>query len=112
MTKALGMIETLGLIASLEAGDAMVKSADVRLVKKEIIGGGLVTVVVEGDVGAVQAAIEVGVEAASCVAELVASHVIPHPDEGIASIIQTGEVAEKQSPKETPKKPQSKTEKK
>lgn len=91
MAKALGMVETRGLIGSIEAADAMIKAADVHLVKQEKIDGGLVSVLVEGDVGAVQAAVEAGKEAAARVGELIAYHVIPHPDEGIASIIQQKE---------------------
>lgn len=87
MAKALGMVETRGLIGSIEAADAMIKAADVHLVKQEKIDGGLVSVLVEGDVGAVQAAVDAGKEAADRVGELVAYHVIPHPDEGIATII-------------------------
>lgn len=88
MPKALGMIETRGLIGSIEAADAMIKAADVHLVKQEKIDGGLVSVLVEGDVGAVQAAVEAGKEAADRVGELIAYHVIPHPDEGVSTIIQ------------------------
>lgn len=88
MPKALGMIETRGLIGSIEAADAMIKAADVRLVKQEKIDGGLVSVLVEGDVGAVQAAVEAGKAAADRVGELIAYHVIPHPDEGVSAVIQ------------------------
>lgn len=86
MAKALGMVETKGLIGSIEAADAMVKAADVSLVNQEKIDGGLVTVLVEGDVGAVQAAVDAGKEAASRIGEFIASHVIPHPDEGVEVI--------------------------
>ena len=76
---ALGMIETKGLIGSIEAADAMVKAANVTLIGKEHIGGGLVTVMVRGDVGAVKAATDAGAAAAQRVGELVSVHVIPRP---------------------------------
>jgi ethanolamine utilization protein EutM len=79
--EALGMIETKGLIASIEAADAMVKAANVVLVGKEYIGAGFVTVMVRGDVGAVKAATDAGAAAARRVGELVAVHVIPRPHE-------------------------------
>jgi microcompartment protein CcmL/EutN len=84
---ALGMVETRGLTASIEAADAMLKAADVELIGTEKIGSGLVTVMVQGDVGAVKAAVEAGEEAASRVGELVAVHVIPRPHNSIAGII-------------------------
>ena len=77
--KALGMIETRGLVASIEAADAMVKAANVTLTCKEHVGGGLVTVMVRGDVGAVKAAVDAGAAAAERVGELVSVHVIPRP---------------------------------
>jgi microcompartment protein CcmL/EutN len=83
MARALGMIETRGLIGSIEAADAMLKSADVTLVKQEKVDAALVTVLVQGDVSAVQAAVDAGKEAAVRVGELVSAHVIPHPDEEI-----------------------------
>ncbi|WP_066306949.1 BMC domain-containing protein [Bacillus sp. FJAT-29814] len=76
---ALGMIETRGLVASLEAADAMVKAANVNLVGKVHVGGGIVTVLVTGDVGAVKAATEAGSDAAQRVGELLSVHVIPRP---------------------------------
>ncbi|MHB9095839.1 MAG: ethanolamine utilization microcompartment protein EutM [Eubacteriales bacterium] len=76
---ALGLIETKGLVASIEAADAMVKAANVTLVGKEHVGGGLVTVMVRGDVGAVKAATDAGAAAAQRVGELVSVHVIPRP---------------------------------
>ncbi|WP_051330777.1 BMC domain-containing protein [Aneurinibacillus terranovensis] len=91
MPKALGMIETRGLVGSIEAADAMIKAADVRLVKQEKVDGAIVTVLVEGDVSAVYAAIEAGKEAAAKVGELLASHVIPHPDKEIQGILQKEE---------------------
>ncbi|MBG9450947.1 ethanolamine utilization protein [Cytobacillus firmus] len=83
MARALGMIETRGLIGSIEAADAMLKAADVMLVKQEKVDAALVTVLVQGDVSAVQAAVDAGKEAAARVGELVSAHVIPHPDEEI-----------------------------
>ncbi|MDM8202626.1 BMC domain-containing protein [Fournierella massiliensis] len=76
---ALGMIEAKGLIASIEAADAMVKAANVTLIGKERVGGGLITVLVRGDVGAVKAATDAGAAAAQRVGELVSVHVIPRP---------------------------------
>jgi ethanolamine utilization protein EutM len=82
MNESLGMVETRGYVGSVEASDAMVKAASVSLVKQIQIGGGLVTVLVKGDVGSVKAAVEAGAEAAKRVGELVGSHVIarPHPE--------------------------------
>lgn len=79
MSESLGMIETIGFIGAIEASDAMVKAANVALIKREYTLGGYVAVVVRGDVGAVQASVDAGVEAASRVGELVSSHVIPQP---------------------------------
>jgi ethanolamine utilization protein EutM len=90
LSKALGMIETRGLIASIVAADAMVKAADVRLIKKEKVDAGLVAILVEGDVGAVQAAVDAGKYAAQTVGVLVSSHVIPRPDEGVGVILTNG----------------------
>ena len=84
---ALGMIETKGLVASIEAADAMVKAANVRLIGKELVGFGLVTVMVRGDVGAVKAAVEAGAAAAKRVGELISVHVIPSPHEDIEEIL-------------------------
>lgn len=77
--EALGMIETRGLIGAIEAADSMVKAANVSLIGTEKIGSGLVTVMVRGDVGAVKAAVDAGVSAASSVGEVVSSYVIPRP---------------------------------
>ncbi len=76
---ALGLIETKGLVAAIEAADAMVKAANVTLVGKEHVGGGLVTIMVRGDVGAVKAATDAGAAAAGRVGELISVHVIPRP---------------------------------
>lgn len=83
MNTAIGLIETKGLIALVEATDAMAKAANVQIVKRVSIGGGLVTTVVTGDVGSVRAAVEAGSAAASQVGDLVGSHVIPRPAEGL-----------------------------
>ena len=84
---ALGMVETMGLIGSVEAADAMVKAANVTLVSKEYIGAGYVTVLVRGDVGAVKAATDAGAAAARRVGELVAVHVIPRPHADVDRIL-------------------------
>lgn len=84
---ALGMIETKGLVASLEAADAMVKAANVHLVGKVHVGGGIVTVLVTGDVGAVKAATDAGSAAAERVGELLSVHVIPRPHNELDSIL-------------------------
>ena len=85
--EALGMIETRGLPAAVEAADAMVKAAEVVLVGTEKIGSGLVSVIVRGDVGAVKAATEVGAECAAKLGELVAVHVIPRPHNDVEKIL-------------------------
>ncbi len=85
--EALGMIETRGLTAAVEAADAMVKAAEVVLVGTEKIGSGLVSVIVRGDVGAVKAATEVGAECAAKLGELVAVHVIPRPHGDVEKIL-------------------------
>ena len=86
---ALGMIETKGLIGSIEAADAMVKAANVYLVGKEYIGGGLVTVMVRGAVGEVKAATDAGAAAAQRVGELISVHVIPRPHSEVEGILPT-----------------------
>ena len=87
--EALGMIETRGLTAAVEAADQMVKAAEVTLIGTEKIGSGLVSVMVRGDVGAVKAATEVGAECAAKLGELVAVHVIPRPHTDVESILPT-----------------------
>ncbi len=89
MTKneALGMIETKGLVGAIEAADAMVKAANVTLIGKEFVGGGLVTVMVRGDVGAVKAATDAGAAAAQRVGELLSVHVIPRPHAEVEDIL-------------------------
>ena len=86
-TNALGMIETKGLVGAIEAADAMVKSANVQLVGRVQVGGGLVTVMVRGDVGAVKAATDAGAAAAERVGELISVHVIPRPHEEVEFIL-------------------------
>lgn len=83
MQQAIGLIETKGLLALVEATDAMAKAANVEIVKRVDIGGAFVTTVVCGDVGSVRAAVEAGAAAASQVGELVSSHIIPRPAEGL-----------------------------
>ena len=85
--EALGLIETKGLVAAIEAADAMVKTANVVLTGKEYIGAGLVMVTVRGDVGAVKAATDAGAAAARRVGELVAVHVIPRPHDEVEKIL-------------------------
>ena len=87
---ALGMIETNGFIGAVEAADAMVKTANIVLVGKEYIGAGYVTVMVRGDVGAVQAATDAGAAAARRVGELVSVHVIPRPHTEVEKILPQG----------------------
>jgi len=89
MGDALGLIETRGLVASIEAADAMVKAANVTLVGCEKVGGGMVTVMVRGDVGAVQAATQAGAEAARRVGELISVHVIPRPHAEVSRMLES-----------------------
>ncbi|MDE0817719.1 MAG: BMC domain-containing protein [Pirellulaceae bacterium] len=86
MESAIGLIETRGLVGLVEATDAMAKAANVQIVKRVDIGGGLVTSIVSGDVGSVRAAVEAGGNAASQVGELVSTHVIPRPAEGLSEV--------------------------
>ena len=83
MNDAIGLIETKGLVALVEATDAVAKAANVEVVKRIQIGGGLVTTIVRGDVGSVRAAVEAGSNAAQHVGELIGAHVIPRPAEGV-----------------------------
>jgi len=89
--EALGMVETKGLVGAVEAADAMVKAAAVTLTGKEKVGGGLITVMVRGDVGSVKAAVEAGAAAAGRVGELVSVHVIPRPHGDIEAILPVKE---------------------
>ena len=85
--EALGLIETRGLTAAIEAADAMVKAAEVTLIGTEKIGSGLVSVMVRGDVGAVKAAVEAGSATASRLGEVIATHVIPRPHSDVEQIL-------------------------
>ena len=87
MNEALGMVETRGLVAAIEAADAMLKAANVELVGTEKIGSGLVSVMVRGDVGAVKAAVESGTAAAQRLGEIIATHVIPRPHADVEKIL-------------------------
>ena len=87
--EALGMVETRGLVAAIEAADSMVKAANVQLIGTEKIGSGLVTVMVRGDVGAVKSAVEAGSTSASRLGELIATHVIPRPHADVEKILPT-----------------------
>jgi len=86
MQNAIGLVETRGLVGLVEATDAMAKAANVKVEKRVQIGGGLVTTVVSGDVGSVRAAVEAGANAAGQVGELMSSHVIPRPAEGLTEV--------------------------
>jgi len=83
MNEAIGMVETKGLIATIESSDAMLKSANVSLVKQVQIGGGFVTTIIKGDVGSVRAAVDAGAAAAAKVGELVSAHILPRPAAGL-----------------------------
>ena len=85
--EALGMVETRGLVAAIEAADAMVKAANVELIGTEKIGSGLVSVMVRGDVGAVKAAVEAGSSSAAGLGEVIATHVIPRPHGDVEKIL-------------------------
>ena len=85
--EALGMVETRGLVAAIEAADAMLKAANVELIGTEKIGSGLVTVMVRGDVGAVKASTEAGSAAASKLGQIIATHVIPRPHSDVEKIL-------------------------
>ena len=87
--EALGMIETRGLVAAIEAADARVKAANVELIGTEKIGSGLVSVMVRGDVGAVKSAVEAGGSAATRLGEIIATHVIPRPHGDVEKILPT-----------------------
>jgi len=89
-SEALGLVETKGLVGAIEAADTMVKAANVSLIGREQIGAGYVTVMVQGDVGAVQAATDAGAEAAKAVGELVSVHVIPRPHPDVESMLTQG----------------------
>ncbi|MFN0195672.1 MAG: BMC domain-containing protein [Planctomycetaceae bacterium] len=83
--EAIGLIETKGLVAQIEAADAMLKAANVKLVKQISIGGAYITTVIQGDVGSVRAAVDAGASAASRVGDLISSHIIARPDQSLMS---------------------------
>jgi len=87
MNEAIGLIETKGFVAVVEAADAMLKAANVKLIKYQSIGGGYVTVIVEGDVGAVKAAVDAGAAAAKRIGEIFSVHVIPRPHEETSKLL-------------------------
>ncbi len=99
MKEALGLVETRGFVGAIEAADAMVKAANVKIVGKEKTGSGLVTIMVRGDVGAVKAAIEAGGEAARRVGELVSVHIIPRPHEDVELLLGNAKAKTKATPK-------------
>jgi ethanolamine utilization protein EutM len=86
--QALGFVETRGLVAAIQAADAMVKAANVKLVTKQQPGGGLISIVVQGDVGAVKAAVDAGAAAASQIGKVVSAHIIARPHEGMEDILE------------------------
>jgi microcompartment protein CcmL/EutN len=96
MAEALGLVETKGFVGMVEASDAMVKAAKVRLVGFEKIGGGFVTAIVRGDVAAVKAATDAGARAAERVGELISVHVIPRPHENIDEVLPLGMMGAKE----------------
>ena len=96
MSEAIGMIETKGYVGSVEASDAMVKAANVTLIKTVAIGGGLITVIAQGDVGSIKAAVDAGAKAAAKVGELVSSHIIARPhEELLAAFLGNGAAVKK-----------------
>ena len=101
--EALGMVETKGFVGAVEAADAMVKAANVKLIGKDTIGAGLVTVMVRGDVGAVKAAVDAGAAAAKRVGELVSTHVIPRPHGDVEDVLPKKSPARKPRAKAAPK---------
>ncbi|CAB1060627.1 hypothetical protein D1BOALGB6SA_5394 [Olavius sp. associated proteobacterium Delta 1] len=106
MQQALGLIETKGLVGAIEAADAMLKAARVKFLGRQKVKGGLVAVMVAGDVGAVKAAVDAGAAACQRVGNLISAHVIPRPHDDIDSMIPGGPEPEK--PAEDKKKPQKK----
>ena len=87
-SQALGLVETRGLVAAIQAADAMVKAANVKLVTRQQPGGGLISIIVQGDVGAVKAAVDAGAAAASQIGKVVSTHVIPRPHDGMEDILE------------------------
>jgi ethanolamine utilization protein EutM len=88
VSRALGLIETVGLVAAIQAADAMVKAANVKLVTRQQPGGGLISIIVQGDVGAVKAALDAGAAAASQIGRVVSAHVIPRPHDELADFLE------------------------
>ena len=88
VSQALGFIETVGLVAAIKAADAMAKAANVRLVTRQQPGGGLISIMVQGDVGAVKAAVDAGAAAASQIGKVVSAHVIPRPHEEVGDLLE------------------------
>lgn len=86
--EALGLVETIGLVAAAEAADAMVKSANVRLLSKQQVGGGLISILVAGDTGAVRAAVAAGASAAARIGRVVSAHVIPRLHDDVADLLE------------------------
>lgn len=107
MQQALGLIETRGLIAAIEAADAMVKAAKVKFLSRQKVKGGLVAIMVAGDVGAVKAAVDAGTAAGKRVGTVVSSHVIPRPHDDIDAMIPAG--PEENAQPEQKKEPQQKS---
>jgi ethanolamine utilization protein EutM len=88
ISQALGWIETVGLAAAIQAADAMVKTANVKLVTRQQPGGGLISIMVQGDVGAVKAAVDAGAAAASKIGKVVSAHVIPRPHDELPNLLE------------------------
>jgi ethanolamine utilization protein EutM len=107
MPKALGLVETRGLVAAIEAADAMVKAANVTIIGKEKVDPALITIKIAGDVAAVKSAVDAGAAAAKRVGELVSVHIIPQPDEQLTTILP--EIAVPEEKKKKPEEPPSKT---
>jgi microcompartment protein CcmL/EutN len=100
--RALGMVETRGLVASIEAADAMVKAARVKLIGKEKVQGGLITILVVGETAAVKSAVDAGAVAAQRVGELISTHIIPRPDDQIDEVVEGIKSSEEKSVEELP----------
>lgn len=112
MSKAIGMIETHGLVYSYEAADAMIKASNVQLVSQTLVDAGIVTITVEGDVGAVQAAVDAGKETVlNMNGTLLSAHVIPRADESVYNMIKPEEVKETKAEKQAPKAKSTETKK-
>ncbi|WP_454617646.1 BMC domain-containing protein [Bradyrhizobium cenepequi] len=90
--QALGLVETRGLVAAIQAADAMVKAANVKLVTRQQPGGGFVSIIVQGDVGAVKAAVDAGAAAANQIGKVVSTHIIPRPHDGMEDILERAPV--------------------